>query len=376
MARDARPPSSSSGPARNADRERPRGERVPDAEDAAAQARRARSPGSAAARRRAAAVAEPAARNATTAAATDGASPLAAKPSAIRRAPGQVAPLQRGSCAAPRAAQRPGDEAEPVDRSRGRRSRRRSPSSSSRASSGWPTLKIAPNRRAAPDATSTTRSPAIPAVATQARRAPRASSDGRAASASSRAGPRRSAGGRAGPPRRAKVTALTARIVSGPPTSSTAAAARGPGDEAEVGDRPVQRRSRPAAAASSTRLGSAASAAGVNSPVPIPASRASTNVGDEAVDEHDARRRRRARITSAATTQVRRDQRSAAAPNTGPSSIAGTTSASSTEPIAHGESKRSSATSRSATYAAPVPSADCASAAKKTRPAARAAGGR
>ncbi len=49
------------------------------------------------------------------------------------------------------------------------------------------------------------------------------------------------------------------------------------------------------------------------------------------------------RRTSATIMQLRRDQRSAAAPKSGPKSIAGSRSASSTSVIAHGECQRSKA---------------------------------
>jgi hypothetical protein len=117
---------------------------------------------------------------------------------------------------------------------------------------------------------------------------------------------------------------------------------------------------------SSTRLGSDASAAGVNRPVPTPARSASRNVAANP-STRTSPRNATARRTSANIAHPRRDQRSANAPNSGPKIIAGTTSASRTNPMAHGELNRSSATSNNATYAAPVPSADCANAAKKTR---------
>ncbi len=80
----------------------------------------------------------------------------------------------------------------------------------------------------------------------------------------------------------------------------------------------------------------------------MPATSASTNVSAKP-STSTMPAKAAARIRSAATAQPRRDQRSAAAPNKGPRNIAGTTSASSTSPIAQGESKRSSATSSSAT---------------------------
>ena len=95
----------------------------------------------------------------------------------------------------------------------------------------------------------------------------------------------------------------------------------------------------------------------MNSPVPMPASSASSTVGTKP-STRKMPAKAAARITSATTMQPRRDQRSAAAPNTGPSNMAGATSASSTRPIAHGELKRSYAMSSSATAAAPVPSDD------------------
>ena len=54
------------------------------------------------------------------------------------------------------------------------------------------------------------------------------------------------------------------------------------------------------------------------------------------------------RTTSATMAQRLRDQRSAAAPNSGPRSIAGIRSAIRTRLIAHGDSKRCSAISSSA----------------------------
>ena len=97
-----------------------------------------------------------------------------------------------------------------------------------------------------------------------------------------------------------------------------------------------------------TRLGRAASVAGVNSAVPAPARSASATVGTKPSTK-TMPTNATARITSATTAHMRRDQRSATAPNTGPRSIGATRSAISTMLIAHGDSKRSYATSSSAT---------------------------
>jgi len=160
----------------------------------------------------------------------------------------------------------------------------------------------------------------------------------------------------------AKVPAFTPRIASGPATKRMAAAIAGPAvkptsaiapySEVAVGSRRVL-----------TRLGIEASAAGVNSPVPIPARTASASVPAKP-STATMPAKAIARTRSATTRQVRRDQRSAAAPNTGPSNIAGARSAMRMRLIAHGERKRSYAISRSATYAAPVPRADWARVAK------------
>jgi hypothetical protein len=89
-----------------------------------------------------------------------------------------------------------------------------------------------------------------------------------------------------------------------------------------------------------TRLGTAASDAGLNRPVPAPASRASPTVAAK-LSTSATPRNAAARTTSETIRQLRRDQRSAAAPNTGPSSMAGTRSARRTRLIAHAELKRS-----------------------------------
>ena len=88
-----------------------------------------------------------------------------------------------------------------------------------------------------------------------------------------------------------------------------------------------------------TRLGTAASDAGLNRPVPTPASRASPTVAAK-LSTSAMPRNATPRTTSARIRQFRRDQRSAAAPNTGPSSMAGTKSASRMRLIAHAELKR------------------------------------
>ena len=87
-------------------------------------------------------------------------------------------------------------------------------------------------------------------------------------------------------------------------------------------------------------LGSEASVDGVKIPVPTPATRARRSVGTKPSTNTIAPNAP-ARIRSDVTMHHLRDQRSAAAPKTGPSSMAGATSARSTRPMAHGDSKRS-----------------------------------
>lgn len=165
----------------------------------------------------------------------------------------------------------------------------------------------------------------------------------------------------------AKVAPFTSRMSSGPPSSNATAASAGPAVKPRSAIAPY-REVAAGTSSSSTRLGRPASAAGVNRAVPVPASAARASVAPKESTSATPMKAT-ARIMSAATTQVRRDQRSATAPKNGPSSIAGSRSASSTRLIAQGESRRSKATSSSATYAAPVPSDDCASARKNQRAA-------
>ncbi len=167
------------------------------------------------------------------------------------------------------------------------------------------------------------------------------------------------------PPKPRTSPAFTYSTSSGPPSARPTAASAGPTvnpRSANVPKRAVAGGSFP----SSTSEGRAASAAGVKSAVPAPATSASATVASKlstsAIPVKAPARRR-----SATTQHVRREKRSAIAPKTGPRAIAGRRSAISTAEIAQEESSRSKAIRSRATYAAPFPNDDWARAAKKTR---------
>ena len=80
--------------------------------------------------------------------------------------------------------------------------------------------------------------------------------------------------------------------------------------------------------------------AGRNSAVPVPASSATTSVISKLPTKTTATNAA-ARTTSATTTHHLRDQRSAAAPASGPRTIVGRNSASRMRLMAHGDRQRS-----------------------------------
>ena len=152
---------------------------------------------------------------------------------------------------------------------------------------------------------------------------------------------RRSASRRSTTAEAAKLTAFTTTIPpAGPADRRNAAATRRARGEAQVGDRAVERGRGRHAAGLVHEARERGERRRREQPVPIPASRANATVASK-LPTSATPPKATALITSAITVHQRRDQRSAAAPTTGPSSIAGTTSASSTRLTAHGESKRS-----------------------------------
>ena len=86
----------------------------------------------------------------------------------------------------------------------------------------------------------------------------------------------------------------------------------------------------------------------MNRPAPVPASSASATVA-QMPPTSPTPMNAAARIRSDRTAIHRRDQRSAMAPNSGPSSIAGMKSAIRTSVMAHGECQRWYASTTSAT---------------------------